>query len=216
MEQIVIIGAGTHGRDIAENLLHPAQSKEKQRLLGFVDENPEFKDKIIDGFPVLGDWKWFETVDLSQIRVICASGFSEPRRKMVERAEKLNLSFANVISPLAYLATDVKIGVGNVVGHGVIICRGCEIKNHTIINYGTQVSHDNTIGNFVSINPNVNLAGNISIGEGAYIGIGTSIIQQIKIGNWTIIGAGAAVVQDLPDNVTAVGVPAKIIKTRNK
>jgi sugar O-acyltransferase (sialic acid O-acetyltransferase NeuD family) len=212
MEQIVIIGAGAHGRDIAESLSHPTQKK--QKLLGFVDDKPELKAKLIDGFPVLGNWSWFEENDSSQVKVICASGFSEPRKKMVERAEKMNLSFANVISPLAYLATDVKIGVGNFIGHGVIICRGCQIKNHAIINYGSQVSHDNCLENFVSINPNVNLAGNISIGEGAYIGIGTSIIQGIKIGNWTIIGAGAAVIRDLPNNVTAVGVPAKVIKTR--
>jgi acetyltransferase-like isoleucine patch superfamily enzyme len=34
------------------------------------------------------------------------------------------------------------------------------------------------------------------------------------IGPWTIVGAGAAVTGDLPANCTAVGVPARPIKTR--
>jgi len=42
--------------------------------------------------------------------------------------------------------------------------------------------------------------------------LATSVIQRVKIGRNVIIGAGAAVIDDLPDNVTAVGVPAKVLK----
>ncbi len=34
----------------------------------------------------------------------------------------------------------------------------------------------------------------------------------VQIGQGVIIGAGAAVIDDIPDNVTAVGVPAKVIR----
>ena len=34
------------------------------------------------------------------------------------------------------------------------------------------------------------------------------------LGKGTIIGAGAVVIEDIPDNVTAVGVPAKVIAKR--
>ena len=47
-------------------------------------------------------------------------------------------------------------------------------------------------------------------------GTGAAIIQGITIGEWTIIGAGAVVVDDIPANVTAVGIPAKVIKTREE
>ncbi|WP_304412082.1 acetyltransferase [Synechococcus sp. CB0205] len=46
--------------------------------------------------------------------------------------------------------------------------------------------------------------------ERSWIGIGASVIQQIRIGADVIVGAGAAVVSDLPDGVTAVGVPARV------
>lgn len=213
MKKIIIIGAGTHGRDIAENLLHPDQEAE-QELLGFIDDDENLAGRSIDGIPMLGDWRWFESADLEDIEVICGSGFSETRKEIVEKALELGLSFANVVSPMAYLTPGTELGVGNVIGHRVTVCRGCVIKDHTIINFGSQVSHDNTIESFVTVNPSVNLAGNIFIDEGSYIGIGASVIQGVRIGKWSIVGAGAAVVGDIPSNVTAVGVPAKVIKRK--
>ncbi len=56
------------------------------------------------------------------------------------------------------------------------------------------------------------MGGNVTIGEGTHIGIGATIIQNINIGKNVIIGAGAVVVTDIPDNCTAVGVPARPIK----
>jgi len=50
------------------------------------------------------------------------------------------------------------------------------------------------------------------IGEGCYIGMGANVIQGITIGPWSIIGAGAVVIRDIPPHVTAVGVPARVIK----
>ena len=43
-----------------------------------------------------------------------------------------------------------------------------------------------------------------------YIGIGACVIQHVCIGSDVTVGAGAAVVRDLPDGVTAVGVPARV------
>ena len=51
-----------------------------------------------------------------------------------------------------------------------------------------------------------------TIGNNVLIGTGASILGNIKIGNNCKIGAGAVVLKDIPDNVTAVGVPAKQIK----
>ena len=45
------------------------------------------------------------------------------------------------------------------------------------------------------------------------IGIGSSVIEGIKIGKKVTIGAGASVISEIPDGMTAVGVPAKLIKS---
>ncbi|MBA7532225.1 Maltose O-acetyltransferase [subsurface metagenome] len=51
-------------------------------------------------------------------------------------------------------------------------------------------------------------------GELSFIGIGATMILGIKIGKNVTIGAGSVVIKDIPDNVIALGNPAKIIKSK--
>jgi len=49
------------------------------------------------------------------------------------------------------------------------------------------------------------------LGDNVVIAAGAVILGQIKIGNNVRIGANAVVLSDVPDNATAVGVPARIL-----
>jgi acetyltransferase EpsM len=64
----------------------------------------------------------------------------------------------------------------------------------------------------VNINPGVTVCGDVRIGEGSYIGAGATIKDKVSIGQWSVIGAGAVVISDIPPHVTAIGVPARVIK----
>lgn len=73
------------------------------------------------------------------------------------------------------------------------------------------------IGNNFKIYQNVTIGcrngdGPPIIGENCYIGSGACVLGKIKIGNNVTIGANAVVLKDIPDNCTAVGVPAVIKK----
>lgn len=52
------------------------------------------------------------------------------------------------------------------------------------------------------------------IGKNTWLGIGSIVSNNIAIGQNAIVGAGAVVINDVPPNVTAVGVPARVIKNR--
>ncbi|MBK9940424.1 MAG: DapH/DapD/GlmU-related protein [Kouleothrix sp.] len=52
-----------------------------------------------------------------------------------------------------------------------------------------------------------------TIGDDVFIGAGARVLGGITIGNGAIIGANAVVINDLPENVTAVGIPAKIARS---
>ena len=53
------------------------------------------------------------------------------------------------------------------------------------------------------------------IGDNVYIGAGARVLGRIRIGNNVSIGANAVVLTDVPDNSTAVGVPATVRPARN-
>lgn len=53
---------------------------------------------------------------------------------------------------------------------------------------------------------------NITIGKNVWIGANATIVPGVTIGNGSIIAAGAVVTKNVPENVVAGGVPAKIIK----
>ncbi|MBS1808857.1 MAG: acetyltransferase [Acidobacteria bacterium] len=216
MKKVVIIGSGGHGREIAEILQHQAAQDGTLMVQGFLDENPARHGQVIDDLPILGDWAWFETINKNEVAVICAVGTPAVARRLVQRARAMDLSFVNALSPLAHISPRATLGQGIVVFPHVVVNTGAHIGSYSTLNLATTVSHDTKIGEYCNLNPSVHLAGNVTIGNGCYIGMGTNVIQGKSIGDDAIVGAGAVVIRDLPANVTAVGIPAKIIKTNKE
>lgn len=216
MRRIVIIGAGGHAREILEILLACREKEGNIKPIGFIDEDPDKHGQVISGFPVLGDFRWFSGVDRSKIEVICAVGTPQVCRKLTLQAKRLGLRFTNVISPAAHISPYASIGQGVAIFPNVVVNTGVKIGNNVTINVASTVSHDTVVGDFCNINPGVHLAGNVTIGEGCYIGMGADVIQGVVIGPWSTIGAGAVVIRNVPSYVTAVGVPARVIKTHRR
>ncbi|MBM4429695.1 MAG: acetyltransferase [Chloroflexi bacterium] len=217
MQKVVILGAGGQGWEtlgILEDINR--ERGEQWDILGFIDEDPVKHGRVLEGKPVLGDLGWFLTVSKHDVKVICAINEVGARQRIVARALHLGLEFCNVISPYAYISPRAKLGIGITVAAFCVINTNASIGDHVMINVSSTISHDARIGRFSIINPGVHLAGNIRVGEGCYIGMGANVIQGITIGAGSIIGAGAVVIRDVSANVTAVGVPARVIKTRSE
>ena len=58
--------------------------------------------------------------------------------------------------------------------------------------------------------------GGIIIGDDAWIGYGAIILDGVNIGKGAVVGAGSVVRSHIPDGAIAVGVPARVIKTRTE
>ena len=55
-----------------------------------------------------------------------------------------------------------------------------------------------------------------TVGDNVFIGSGAKILGNITIGSNSKIGANAVILKDVPENVTVVGVPGKIVKYLSK
>lgn len=147
--------------------------------------------------------------DLSSLSFVIAVGNNLIRKKI---AERINAVYEIAIHPSAVIDLTAFLGAGTVVMPLAVINPDCKIGKHVIVNSGAVVEHDCVLEDFVHIAPNVTLTGNVKIGEGTHIGAGAIILPGVSVGKWVTIGAGAVVVKDLPDNCTAVGIPAQPIK----
>src|SRR5699024_10927426 len=84
----------------------------------------------------------------------------------------------------------------------------------SIENKNNSIGHDSILDNYAQVSPGCGFGGYTNLKQGANVGICSSTLPNTKIGEFTIIGAGAVVTKDIANHVTAVGVPAKVIKER--
>lgn len=211
-EKIILVGASGCGRDILWQLLESNNQVDKYDVLGFVDDDPKLKGTIINKYPVLGNIKWLMEYPKA-ISVLLCVGNSKIREKIYKKlATNQNISFPS------FIASDAKISDSVIYGKGCIFCLSTilsvdiTIGDFVIVSSDGTIGHDAVLGDFVTLYPNVNISGNVTVARRVEIGTGTNIIQGKTIGGNTIIGAGTVVVKDLPENCTAVGVPAKVLK----
>ena len=56
--------------------------------------------------------------------------------------------------------------------------------------------------------------GRVSVGDYSFIGMGAAVLPGVTVGRQAVVGANAAVIGDVPDFVTTVGVPARMMSAR--
>lgn len=203
--RLAIFGAGGHGKVVAETALASGW-----KCVDFYDESYH-DEKFRDGQVVLGDFEdlVFNAAKYQGFHV--AIGLNNIRSSLIERLRDLDLSLPNIIHPSAIISDTASLSGGICVLPGVIVNAGSKIGVGVILNSASVIDHDCEIGQSAHISPGVYLAGAVEVGCRAWVGIGASVIQGIKIGSNTIIGAGSVVIADVPNDVTAAGVPSRVI-----
>ncbi|MBO4521543.1 MAG: serine O-acetyltransferase [Alphaproteobacteria bacterium] len=109
---------------------------------------------------------------------------------------------------------------------GVDIHPGARIGKNLFIDHATGVVIGETaeIGDDVTLYHGVTLGGTSAhqgkrhptLGDRVIVGTGATLLGPIMIGNDARIGSNAVVLKDVPDSATAVGVPAQVVRCRDK
>lgn len=203
---IYILGAGATARETLNIYKNVGKFEE---VGGFIEENCKNEGLKIHGKSVIDASR---IPSLPKDTIFIGAMGSPKRKKWIEEIEQKGFKFDSLIHPSATIGDSVNIDKGCIIYPGVIFTCDIKIGRHSIINIGTTINHDSIIGDFVTIGPGVNIPGNVKIGDECWISVGVKIINKISIGKGSFIGAGAVVTKDIPENVLAVGVPAKPIR----
>ena len=88
--------------------------------------------------------------------------------------------------------------------------------NGIIVSHYAHIGKDAWIAQQVTIGQAIDENVAPTLGDNVVIGAGAKIIGNVRIGNNVTIGANAVVVNDMPDNCICGGIPARVIKMKEK
>jgi sugar O-acyltransferase (sialic acid O-acetyltransferase NeuD family) len=210
---MLIIGAKGFAKEVLEVLY---QLNQVDNIAFYDDINKDIGDFLFNKFPILkneNQVKDFFNKKDNQFTI----GIGNPllRYKLYKKFIKLGGKFTSTISPYSHISSiDTYLGEGTNILSNSIFSPSTNIGSGCLIYYNVIITHDVKIGDFVELSPGATILGRAKIGDYSHIGTNATILPDIIIGKNVTIGAGSVVTKNIPDNSVAVGIPAKIIKTK--
>jgi sugar O-acyltransferase (sialic acid O-acetyltransferase NeuD family) len=204
--EVYVYGASGHGKVVAEVAIASGQ-----RVHGFIDDAPLSPGERVLGLPIAGGLEWLaRRAQQSKITVALGVGNNHARSQVAKHCRELDIPLMTLVHPSAVVSPSAIIGCGTVAMARAVVNAEARIGDGVILNTGAIVEHDCTVGDFAHLSPNSAMGGASSLGQMSWLGMGAVIIHGVNVGDDTIVGAGGVVIRDLPDAVTAVGVPARV------
>lgn len=212
MKDIAIYGAGGFGKEVA-CLLNVINEKEPTwNLIGFFDDNPSLKGKMISHFGLclggITDLNYYP----SELALTLPIGNSHIVKTIVSKITNKNIFFPNVIHPDFTVAdkTTFGIGVGNIIAGGCYASCDVSLGNFNILNGSVVFGHDVTVGSFNTFMPAVRISGGVTILDQNFFGVGSIVLQELHIPGNVKLGAGSVLMTKPKEGSLYIGNPAKL------
>jgi UDP-perosamine 4-acetyltransferase len=204
-EAVVIVGSGGHAKVVIELI----RAEGKYQIKGCTGLGEA--GFVLGDVPVLGTDNVLPAVLANGAKkAFVALGDNHVRLRLLAKVSEMGFELINAVSPNAVVSPSASLGRGIAIMAGAVINASAEIGDGAIINTNAGVDHDCRIGKGAHIGPGSALAGKVEIGCESFLGAGTCVVPGVRIGSRVIVGAGSVVVRDIPDDVIAMGAPARV------
>ena len=205
MRELLILGVGVHGAEMAEIVERVNQAQPTWNLLGFLSADGKAVGEDRNGHPVLGTLD-----DLGRYPNACLVPDNEWSRSAAVPRERL----VSLIDPSSFVSRTATIGGGCVIYPHCFVGLNATLGDYVFCLSGCVINHDDVIQDRVVLASKVSLAGFVHVEPDCYLGQGCTIRQFQRIGQGSLVGMGAVVVADVEPNNVMVGNPAKKLRDR--
>lgn len=204
MKDLIIIGAGSVGGHVAMNAEAYGIS---ERIIGFLDDNPQKLNTDFCGYSVISDLSWLE--GKSELSIVLGVAFPKIKRQIFDKfLEASSFICPTLIHPRAWISEGCKIGPGSIIYPNTSVNYGSEVGKFCVVNMNCALGHHAKIGDFSSLAPGVNLGGHTTLDEQVDMGIGSSTLQNVHIGAKSVIGGQSMIIDSISSSSKVMGVPA--------
>ena len=205
-----IYGSGGLGCEILDLVKVINALENKWEKIFFIND---FKEEPIVNSTEVFTFEEFKVKFSADIaKMVIAVGEPKVRQILREKAMKDGYGLQSLIHPNAFVGSETQIGDGTIIQYGCWVSCNTKIGANVLMQPISGMGHDNVIGSDTVISGFVATSGNCVIGEQVYIGLSTPVKENVSIGAGSIVGMGSVVSRDIPNNVIALGNPARAMK----
>lgn len=197
MEKLIIVGTSTTAKHLYDFVIYHNLFD----IIGFA-VNREYKqsDKFCN-LPVYELENLEKLLIKQDFKIFVAmlwNKLNRERRDVYEYCKGKGFKFANIISPLAVLRSELK-GDNCWIHDFVVIQNDSIIGSNVMIMSQTLIGADTQVGSHCFLGAKSLLGGGSKVGEQTFIGLNATVFDDTTIGRKCIIGACTAVKRNMPD-----------------
>lgn len=189
---LLIIGAGGHGKAVAEVAL---LSGEWQRIVFVDDRWPALRESF--GWPVVTNLAGLAALEVTVAGAIAAIGSNAMREQCVKAIHTAGLPLVTVVHPRACVSPAATIGAGSAIMALAMVGVDATIGEAAIVNANATVDHDASVGDFAHLGVGVQLAGGVKIGARVWLQAGCSAGYRAVVADGVVCAPGTVLQADV-------------------
>lgn len=182
---LLILGAGGHGRSVAEAALLGEDWTE----VVFLDDSWP-SQKMVLGCEIIGPTTEISSVAPECQGAVAAVGNNELRERWIQQIEAAGIKLVSVVHPYAWVSPSAKLGAGSVVLAGGVVGTVAVLGKGVIINANATADHDVQMGDFAHLGVGTQLAGGVKVGARAWLQAGSSCGYHVEVEEGALFGPG--------------------------
>jgi len=203
-----VYGASGLGREVLE-LAKIINSNNRWTEYIFIDDG-----NVPD---VVADCKVYKYEDAksnfkNDLEIVMGIGEPATRIKLFSKIKADGIETPSLIHPGVHIPTSTSIGKGVIIQDGCFVSVDVTIHDYVMLQPKCAIGHDCVLEEGCIVSTFDSIAGAVKIGKCTYVGMSSSIKELVTVGDSSIVGMGSVVYKDVPDEMIAIGNPARVMR----